>query len=226
MTDSNAKAKRPVVGVTMGDPSGIGPEVIVRALSDGSVMESIRAVVIGDKSVISVACESMDTAPTVVDHNQENPPETGAIEVIDLANCRVPIEIGKVSEASGKAAGEYIEKGFELWKTGKIDALCTAPINKESLNLGGYDFPGHTEFFAALAGVDKFAMSFFADKLRVVLLSTHLPLVEAVKSVKRESVAELISFTDATLSKLLEQRVSIAVAGLNPHASENGKFGT
>ncbi len=220
------KTGLPVVGITMGDPAGIGPEIIVKSLTDESVYGSVRAVVIGDKKVLQRAASMIDVACGFVDHRPEIPTTETDIEVFDLRNCGAPIRYGEVSAVNGKAAGEYIEKAYELWKNGTIDAICTAPINKASLNLGERDFPGHTEFFASLAGIDKFAMSFFAGQLRVVLLSTHVSLFEAIKLVRRQSIVDLIEFTDRTFSKLLGKKVSIAVAGLNPHASENGKFGT
>lgn len=225
MTESIKRPSLPGVGVTMGDPAGIGPEVIVKSLADSSIRRSVRPIVIGDKRVLADTCRSLGLSLEVTGPVEGDLPADGVIEVIDLANCGPSLEIGKVSPASGRAAGEYIQKAFELWKDGIIDAISTAPINKESLNSGGFDFPGHTEFLASLAGVEKFAMSFFAGDLRVVLLSTHLPLKEAIANVSSKSIAELISFTDRTLSHLLGRKVAIAVAGLNPHASENGKFG-
>jgi len=132
---------------------------------------------------------------------------------------------GVSDPVAGRASGEYIEAAVGLWRAGKIDAIATAPINKASLNAGGYDFPGHTEFLAALTDTTDFRMSFFADKLRVVLLSTHLALTEAIQLVTKENLIELIEFSSRTLSKLLGRKVRIAVAGLNPHASEGGRFG-
>jgi 4-hydroxythreonine-4-phosphate dehydrogenase len=113
-----------------------------------------------------------------------------------------------------------------MWRAGEIDAISTAPISKRSLAMGGYDHPGHTEFLAALTGTERFAMSFFADKLRVVLMSTHMPLIEAIRFVTTERLAWLIEFTDRQMSDLLGRKVTIAVAGINPHASENGMFGS
>ena len=224
MTGSNINSSPPVIGITMGDPAGIGPEVIVRSLTEASIRRSVLPVVIGDRKVLENTCRTLGSECTFVEYAAETAVRDEAIALIDLA-ISGEFENGKVSAAAGKASGQYIEKAFELWQSGGIDAICTAPINKESFNFGGYEYPGHTEFFAALAKVEKFAMSFFAGNLRVVLLSTHLPLSDAIQAVKREPVAELIQFADHALSKLLGKKISIAVAGLNPHASENGKFG-
>ena len=106
-----------------------------------------------------------------------------------------------------------------------MDAIATAPISKKALSLAGYKFPGHTEFLAHLTGTDRVGMSFFGGNLRVVLLSTHLSLIDAIKKVTAENLIELISFSDRELTKLLGRKPKLAVAGLNPHASEGGMFG-
>ena len=115
---------------------------------------------------------------------------------------------------------------MRLWKDGKIDAVATAPISKMAISLGGYNYPGHTEFLAHLTDTKDFAMSFFADKLRVVLLSTHISLKDAIDLVKKDKLVELIKFSHREISRLLSKDAKIAVAGLNPHASEGGMFGS
>jgi 4-hydroxythreonine-4-phosphate dehydrogenase len=149
-----------------------------------------------------------------------------AIAVHDLKNLPAAFEIGVDAEVTGKAAAENISAAVDLWRAKKIDAVCTAPISKKAIALGGYDHPGHTEFLAELTGTSEFAMSFFGGDLRVVLLSTHLSLREAIGQVKKGKLARLIEFTDRELGKLLDRKLHLAVAGLNPHASEDGKFGT
>ena len=149
-----------------------------------------------------------------------------SVELVDLKNLSTGIRPGEESAETARASGEYIEKAVELWRDGLIDAVATAPISKKALNAGGYDFPGHTEFLAQLTGTGDFAMSFFAGKLRVVLLSTHLPLTAAIEKITRPNLIKLIEFSDKQLAGLLKRPVRIAVAGLNPHASEGGMFGT
>jgi 4-phospho-D-threonate 3-dehydrogenase / 4-phospho-D-erythronate 3-dehydrogenase len=219
-------AEKPLIGITMGDAAGIGPEIICKSLRDISLHEQIRPVVIGEASMMRRMTAILSENTEVVDFARSARPEDRSIEMIDLKNLPDDLPMGRVSPATGKAAGEYIEKAVELWKNGEIDAICTAPIHKKSFGLGGYDFPGHTEFIAALTNTNDFAMSFFADKLRVVLLSTHLSLSDAIARVKTDPLAQLIDFTNRTLSSLLKRKVTIAVAGLNPHASEDGMFGT
>jgi 4-hydroxythreonine-4-phosphate dehydrogenase len=148
------------------------------------------------------------------------------IAVYDLKNLPENILVGEDTAVAGKAAAEYIETAVNLWREKKIDAIATAPISKRAIALGGYNFPGHTEFLADLTATKEFAMSFFAENLRVVLLSTHVSLRDAIELVKKEKLVELIKFSHREISKLLKKEARIAVAGLNPHASENGMFGT
>ena len=225
MTDQSIQNKLPVIAITMGDAAGIGPEVIIKSLADPAILDCGRPVVIGDLRVLQDTANSLDIKLEFSKFATSEVKTSGEIDVVDLKNLPDEIETGRCSSISGKASGEYIEKAVELWKAGAIDAICTAPINKESLALGGYDFPGHTEFLAELTGTTAFAMSFFAEKLRVVLLSTHLSLSDAIQKVKKTNLDQLIRFTDRSLSELLGRKVKIAVAGLNPHASEGGMFG-
>ncbi len=191
----------------MGDAAGIGPEVVVKAIHSLPKSADFEVVVIGDSSHLENA--GLDPAC-----------------VVDLANLPDKIEIGVDSAVTGRAAAECIVRAVEMWKAGEIDAIATAPISKNSIRLGGYDFQGHTEFLAHLTETKRFAMSFFGGNLRVVLLSTHLPLTKAIEKVRKEPLVDLIEFSNSTLGKLLGRKIKIAVAGLNPHASENGMFGT
>lgn len=208
----------------MGDAAGIGPEIIVKALSDEAVVADLESVLIGDIAVIRDTASGLQANIHFID-SAVSAPNSG-VKVFNVGGIENEFEIGKVSPVAGGASGRYIETAVELWRRGEIDAIATAPINKEALRMGGYNFPGHTEFLARLTDTDRFAMSFFAGDLRVVLLTTHLSLRDAIEAVKAEPLADLIAFTDETLGKLIGRRVRIAVAGLNPHASENGMFGS
>ena len=202
-----------VIGITIGDAAGIGPEIVLKALKD--VQTACRFVIIGDAVHLRVLAEDL---------NVEIDPLT--TEIYDLKNLPWHFTMGVDAAVTGKASAENIETAVKLWRERKIDAICTAPISKKAIHLGGYDFPGHTELLANLTGTQEFAMSFFADKLRVVLLSTHLSLIDAIALVKKDSLIDLIKFSAGELAKLLGRDVSIAVAGLNPHASEGGMFGS
>ncbi len=197
----------------MGDAAGIGPEVVVKALADGSLNDICSRKVIGDRVHLERVAVSLGIDPGVLN------------DVCDLQNLGSDVPVGIDNAVTGRAAAEYIVKAVDLWKAGEIDAIATAPISKNSIRLGGYDFQGHTEFLASLTDTKEFAMSFFGGGLRVVLLSTHLSLRDAIDLIKTGKLVDLIEFSSTHLSKLLDRKVKIAVAGLNPHASEGGMFG-
>jgi len=201
--------REPIIGITIGDAAGIGPEIVVKSLTSGDVRPN--CLVIGDAAHLEGLSLSGNR---------------GQIAIHDLKNLPPHFDLGVDAAVTGKAAAENIVAAVDLWRAGKIDAICTAPISKKAINLGGYDFPGHTEMLAALTGTQEFAMSFFAGDLRVVLLSTHHSLLDAIAMVKRERIADLVRFTQQQMWRLLGREPHIAVAGLNPHASEDGKFGT
>ena len=217
----------PRIGITLGDAAGIGPEIILKALAEVPIGKNYLPIVIGDARVIRQLADALGLKIEfdIVKSGDEIPAESSKLIIYDLANINDKLNVGNDSALCGKASAEYIETAVRLCLSNQIDAIATAPISKKSLSMGGYDFPGHTEMLAFLTSTEKFAMSFFADKLRVVLLSTHVSLLDAIGLVKKSRLKELIRFTDRELSKLLKRTVKIAVAGLNPHASEGGMFG-
>ncbi len=214
---------KPVIGITIGDAAGIGPEISLKSLTE-DVLEVSTPVLIGDIKFLKTAAAKFAPHLSLAELGADS--TDGSVSVYSVDNLYDDLQYGVESAAAGKAAGEYIEAAVRLWKEGAIDAIATAPINKHSLRLGGYEHPGHTEFLAALTDTKKFAMSFFAGDLRVVLLSTHLPLRVAIDKVTTPALVDLITFTNDTIGKLLQKKPKIAVAGVNPHASENGMFGT
>jgi len=214
---------RPVIGITMGDAAGIGPEIVIRSLISKEIRTAYRSVIIGDavhlRSLASKLGADIHFAPF------SGSAAADQVEIYDLGNLPSVFERGRDTEITGRASAEYLTAAVDLWRDGKIDAIATAPISKKAIGMGGYNYPGHTEFLAELTDTEEFAMSFFADKLRVVLLSTHLPLTAAIDLVRTERLEKLIRFTDREMRRLLNKDVTIAVAGLNPHASEGGMFG-
>ena len=211
----------------MGDAAGIGAEITLKELTDESLKKICSPIIIGDAAFLKKTARELGLEFDFVQANKDSFPDSpNQILVHDLRNIEEEIIKGEDSAAAGKAAAEYIETAVDLWREGKVDAIATAPIRKRAIALGGYDYPGHTEFLAALTGTREFAMSFFAEDLRVVLLSTHVSLREAIELVKKEKLIELIKFSHREISKLLKRNARIAVAGLNPHASEGGMFGT
>lgn len=219
------KNELPRIGITMGDAAGIGAEIIIKALAGGEIGKFCVPIIIGDFDFLRQTARDLKLKLDLVEAGETFAPRSNKIAVFNLGNLLKKVVVGKDAALTGKASAEYIETAVRLWREGKIDAIATAPISKKSLSLGGYDFPGHTEFLAHLTDTKDFAMSFFAENLRVILLSTHVSLTDAIGLVKKDNLVKLIKFTHQELSKLLKREAKIAVAGLNPHASEGGMFG-
>ena len=160
--------RKPIIGITAGDPAGIGPEVVIKTLLDPMIRDVCWPVVIGDRANLQWTIDKLGLDAKLETFGTD---DTAEIAVIDQANINESIEFGVESSATGRSAALNIESAVELWKSGRIDAISTAPISKNALKLAGVSHPGHTEFLAALTNTKEFAMSFFAEKLRVVLLS-------------------------------------------------------
>jgi 4-hydroxythreonine-4-phosphate dehydrogenase len=221
----NAVNGRPTVGITIGDAAGIGPEISLKAVAGTDLRGVCRPVLIGDLGHLQKISEAFQIRVKLQPGLDGRGANADAVEVFDTANLPADTPLGSDDPVTGKASAECIETAVRLCSEGRIDAIATAPISKKAIALGGYNYPGHTEFLAELTGTNDFAMSFFAERLRVVLLSTHISLRRAIDFVTKTKLIEIIRFTDRQLSELLKKRVRIAVAGLNPHASEQGMFG-
>jgi len=214
------------IAITMGDPAGIGPEVIVKAFLD-SRLSGLPAFVIGDLTVLQAAM--LRFAPGLRLARMESPEEMearpGTLSVLDLANVPPGLAEGRPQAAAGRAAYEYIEAAATLALEKRVDAVTTAPISKESLHLAGHPYPGHTELLAALSGTDKVALMLAGSGLRVVLVTTHVPLLKVPELITRERVLDILRLTDRWLKNHGIHNPSIAVTGLNPHAGDGGIFG-
>ncbi len=222
-SEKNLNKTLPRIGITMGDAAGIGAEIILKALADENFRKICQPLIIGDGAFVQKTAKDLGLEFDFAEGDEISADQTA---IYDLKNLTDEIKIGENSAVTGKASAEYIETAVKLWREKKIDAIATAPISKKAINLGGYDFPGHTEFLAFLTDTREFAMSFFAENLRIVLLSTHVSLLDAIGLVKKERLVELIRFSHREISKLVNKDASLAVAGLNPHTSEGGMFGT
>jgi 4-hydroxythreonine-4-phosphate dehydrogenase len=209
----------------MGDAAGIGAEITLKALAGGDLKQICSPIIIGDAGYLKKTARDLKLDLDFVDAKESFAPLPNQLAVYDLNNLKGDVILGTDSAIAGRAAAEYIETAVRLWEEKKVDAIATAPISKRAIALGGYDYPGHTEFLAELTRTKEFAMSFFAEDLRVVLLSTHVSLRDAIELVKKERLVELIKFSHRQISKLIKRDARIAVAGLNPHASEGGMFG-
>ena len=218
---------RPRVGITMGDPAGIGPEVVLKAVAEEEVRAVCCPVIIGDAQLLAHTARTLDLqcGYEIVRHDEELPRRSIEPIIFHLNNIHGHVEPGIESGAAGRAAGGYIEAAVELCASGGIDAIATAPINKRALFLGGYSFPGHTEFLAHLTSTDDYAMGFVAANLRVVLISTHVPLSQAIGMVRRERFEKTIRLAHHEFRRWGIDSPRIAVAALNPHGAEGGLFG-
>jgi 4-hydroxythreonine-4-phosphate dehydrogenase len=184
-------------------------------------------VIIGDAQLLAHNARTLDLqcGYEIIRRDEPLPPDGSEPLIFHLNNIHGHVEPGIESGDAGRAAGEYIEAAVELCAAGSIDAIATAPINKRALFLGGYSFPGHTEFLAHLTSTEDYAMGFVAANLRVVLISTHVPLSEAIGLVRRERIEKTIRLADLELRRWGIERPRIAVAALNPHGAEGGLFG-
>jgi 4-hydroxythreonine-4-phosphate dehydrogenase len=218
---------KPQIGITMGDAAGIGSEIIVKAFLDPSIYEISRPVVIGDAKVLQQLVGLLKAPLTVgpIVSIAEAIYKEGNIDCIDLDLLDSSIQFGELSGLAGDAAYRYIEKAISLALAGEIDAICTAPINKQALKLGGHDYPGHTEILADLTGTSDFAMMFSSPNLIVVLVTIHEGLIEAVELINPQNVYGTINLTNEALHKMGYVKPRIAVCGINPHAGEGGLFG-
>lgn len=220
--------KVPLIGITIGDPSGIGPEIILTAFKKIN-NNSSNLIVIGNfevmekiKNLIGIKSITLNKIKEVAEAKfKDDILNVYHLDNIDL-NKLLP---KKVQAMAGKAAFEYIESAINLALRGEIDAVVTGPINKEALHLAGYCYPGHTEIFAKLTKTEDYAMFFYSDILKVSLVSTHLSLQEAIGKISKERVAKVIQLTHDVMKNLGVKKPRIGVAGVNPHAGESGLFG-
>jgi 4-hydroxythreonine-4-phosphate dehydrogenase len=217
----------PRIAITMGDPAGIGPEVVLKAVAEAEIRRVCVPIIIGDAQLLAHTARTLDlqSGYDIVRQGEPLPAELSEPIIFHLDNINGTIEPGVESGAAGKAAGGYIEAAVDLCAAGSVDAIATAPINKRSLFLGGYSYPGHTEFLAQLTGSEEYAMAFVAANLRIVLISTHVPLAQAIRMVKSERIIRTIRLANRELKRWGIAQPRLAMAALNPHGAEGGLFG-
>ena len=220
--------KKPIIAITMGDPGGIGPEIIIKALSKEYIYDICKPIVVGDGNILQTVSKltGYNTKFNIIDNMQNAEFDYKTIDVYHVGNIDTDIFTpGRVSAESGESSYRYIEKAINLAMEKKVDATVTAPINKEALNLTKHAYSGHTEIYAALTKTKDYAMMLIHNNLRVIHVSTHVSLKQAINLVKKDRIIEKIILADKTLKQLGLQNPKIAVAGLNPHCGENGLFG-
>ncbi|MBT9780095.1 4-hydroxythreonine-4-phosphate dehydrogenase PdxA [Clostridium sp. MCC353] len=220
---------RPVIGITMGDPAGIGPEITVKALADPKIYETCRPVVIGDASVMEQAAAIVRKEGITIHPVQELSEAVYEYGIIDVYDKKLTdlkgLKLGEVSAVAGESAFQYVKEVIRLAMEGKVDATVTNALNKEAINLAGHNYSGHTEIYADFTGTKKYTMMLAHENIRVVHVSTHVSLREACDRVKKDRVLEVIRIADQAVKELGIENPKIGVSGLNPHSGENGLFG-
>ncbi len=214
------------IGVTMGDPAGIGPEILLAAfekIGNSEKAGALQLIAIGTASVLERTASSMSrsvriTLPNVTDIYPE-------IALVESARESSPISVGRISSESGRLAFAAVRKAIELAMAGEIDAIVTNPISKEAINLGGHRYNGHTEILTDLTGSSGNVMMLAHGNLRVTHMTTHMALADVPRHITPARLTRVLELTSAALADLGVQTPRIAVAGLNPHAGEGGLFG-
>jgi 4-hydroxythreonine-4-phosphate dehydrogenase len=220
---------RPLIGISVGDPAGIGPEITAKALSVKEIYDICRPLVIAEKEMMKAAtilC-GLDQTIHVVSSPHKGKYILGSIDMLNLKNIKPQqVVYKKISAECGRASFEYIRKVIQLAMEGEIDATVTGPIHKEALNMAGYhQYAGHTEIYGDLTKTKDYAMMLIYKKFRVIHVTTHMSLKSACDHVKKERVYQVIKLGNKTLKRMGIQKPRLAVAGLNPHAGESGLFG-
>lgn len=220
--------KNPILAITMGDPAGIGPEIIVKALQQPDVYRKCRPLVVGNALIMQRAVEAVGLKTKI--HSIQNVSEArfemNTIDVYNLEYTETGMpEYGKVASAAGDIAFRSIRTAIELAMKNEVDGTVTAPINKEALNLAGHHFDGHTEIYAHFTQTAKYAMLLADEFLRVIHVSTHVSLREACDRVKKERIIDVTQLIADACKQFGIANPRIGIAGLNPHSSDNGLFG-
>ena len=218
---------RPIIAITMGDAAGVGPEIIMKSLSATDLYERCRPLVIGDAKRLREAGEILGSRLDVraIDGLGSAQYEHGMVECIDLGLIPPKYPFGELSALCGHAAYCYIERAVQLALKQEIDAICTAPLNKEALHAGGHNYPGHTEMLASLTHTPEVSMMLVAPNLRVIHVTTHIGLLDAIRKIEPGLVERTIARGYDTLVRSGITDPRIGVCGINPHAGENGLFG-
>jgi 4-phospho-D-threonate 3-dehydrogenase / 4-phospho-D-erythronate 3-dehydrogenase len=228
-TDSSASSRfreRPLLAVTVGDPCGIGPEIVLKGLADERAAAA-RLIAIGDERNLRLTSRELRLKWPFAAVVKEVPEERRWDRPLlrDIGSGGENLVPGQVCAAAGRIAAASIEKAAALASSRVVDGIVTAPIHKEALSLAGVDDPGHTEMLARLTGTPRVAMLFWTEDFSVALLTTHMALTEAIRRIRKTRILEQLVFVEKEWSRYLGRRPRIAVAGLNPHSGEGGRFG-
>jgi 4-phospho-D-threonate 3-dehydrogenase / 4-phospho-D-erythronate 3-dehydrogenase len=217
----------PTIAITMGDAAGIGPEIIMKALARLEARTICRPLVIGDARRLSLAGRIVGTQQKIVARSAPGDARyaPGTVECIDLPLVPADLPFGATSAAAGEAAFRFIERAVRIVEAGEAHAICTAPISKEALHAAGHRYPGHTELLAALTRTPEVSMMLVAPRLRVIHVTTHMGLLDAIERIDAPLVERVITRAHETLVRAGIAQPRIGICGINPHAGENGLFG-
>ena len=221
--------QKPIIGITMGDPASIGPEIAVKALLNEKVYAVCRPLIVGDAGVFNDIITRLKLPAKVnpITKVADAAFQPGTIDVFDLKNVDMSkLQFGEISAMAGGASFEAVKRVIELALAGDVDATVTGPINKKSINEAGHHFAGHTEIYAHYTGTKKYAMLLVEENMRVIHVSTHVSLREACDLVKKDRIIQVIELLHNGILSLGATNTKIGVAGLNPHAGDSGLFGT
>ncbi|WP_026894700.1 4-hydroxythreonine-4-phosphate dehydrogenase PdxA [Clostridiisalibacter paucivorans] len=223
------KRNVPLIGVTMGDPAGIGPEIILKSFKNTIRQQNYNILVIGNMDVMKKVKDIIgieDIILNEVHDTDECDFSDNILNVLNIDNIKIDELLpGEIQKMAGNAAYEYVERAVKLTLDDEIDAISTAPLNKEAMHLAGHNYPGHTEILARLSNGKDYAMFLYDESLKVIHVSTHVSLLEAIQGLSKDRIESVIKLADSTMKRLGYEDPKIAVAGINPHAGEGGLFG-
>ncbi|MGI5858622.1 MAG: 4-hydroxythreonine-4-phosphate dehydrogenase PdxA [Tepidanaerobacteraceae bacterium] len=219
--------QKPIIGITMGDPAGIGPEIVIKALAGREIYDKVRPLVIGNVDYLKQTMEILKMSLKIneVEKVEDCKFQCGILDVINIPCEEKRISFGKMSSKTGRASFDYIKKSIEMGLSGFIDGVATAPINKEAIHAAGVDFIGHTEMYADLTSSKDVLTMFQVNNLRIFFLTRHMSLIEACNNITFDNVYKGIGLSHDALVSLGFNKPKLAVAALNPHGGENGLFG-
>lgn len=223
------KMEKPIIAITMGDAAGVGPEIIMKSLAHPEIYELCAPLVIGDaerlrdaRRILESRLEVRSLSPNEIDDALF---KLGVVDCVDLKLIAKDLPWGRLSARAGDAAYRYVDVAAKLAISGKVAAICTAPLNKEALRAAGHEFPGHTELLAYLTGTAEVSMMLRTPKMRVLHVTTHIGLIDAIAKIEPGLVERTIGRGFVALQKAGIPNPRIGVCGINPHAGENGLFG-
>ncbi|WP_231038615.1 4-hydroxythreonine-4-phosphate dehydrogenase PdxA [Pectinatus haikarae] len=219
---------KPIIAITMGDPAGIGPEIVLKTLNNEEIYEEVRPFIIGNVKFLERVSQVVDNKSVfnIISSPEEGKFKFGTVDILNIDNADTEeIPCGVISAKAGAAAYDYIKKSIELGLEKKVDGVATAPIQKEAIHMAGIPYIGHTEMYQGITNSPDALTMFHVDKMRIFFLTRHLSLINACKYVTYDHVLEFIKNSDKAMTQLGMPNARLALAALNPHGGEKGLCG-